>query len=70
MSGLAKEKVLKLAKGFLGRGKNCIRIARNRVDKALQYALIIIIIIIIIFFFLLVLFAVLFLCLGSVDFFV
>ena len=30
--------VLSLAKGFRGRSKNCIRIARERVEKALQYA--------------------------------
>ena len=30
--------VLSLAKGFRGRGKNCIRVARERVEKALQYA--------------------------------
>lgn len=30
--------VLKLAKGFRGRAKNCIRIARERVEKALQYS--------------------------------
>ena len=33
-----KEKILKLAKGFRGRAKNCIRIATPRVEKALQYA--------------------------------
>lgn len=33
-----KDKVLKLAKGFRGRAKNCIRIARERVEKSLQYA--------------------------------
>ena len=33
-----KDKILKLAKGFRGRAKNCIRIARDRVEKALQYA--------------------------------
>lgn len=27
----------RLAKGFRGRAKNCIRIARERVEKALQY---------------------------------
>lgn len=32
-----KKKVLELAKGFRGRAKNCIRIARERVEKALQY---------------------------------
>jgi large subunit ribosomal protein L20 len=33
-----KDKVLKLAKGFRGRAKNCVRIARQRVEKAMQYA--------------------------------
>ena len=33
-----KERILHLAKGFRGRAKNCIRIARQRVEKALQYA--------------------------------
>ncbi|KAK4774987.1 hypothetical protein SAY86_009922 [Trapa natans] len=33
-----KAKVFKLAKGFRGRAKNCIRIARERVEKALQYS--------------------------------
>eukprot|EP01116_Phalansterium_solitarium_P007587 TRINITY_DN20332_c0_g1_i1.p2 TRINITY_DN20332_c0_g1~~TRINITY_DN20332_c0_g1_i1.p2 ORF type:complete len:143 (-),score=26.10 TRINITY_DN20332_c0_g1_i1:291-719(-) len=32
-----KKKVFKLAKGFYGRAKNCITIARPRVQKALQY---------------------------------
>lgn len=32
------KKVLKLAKGYRGRGKNCYRIALQRVEKALQYA--------------------------------
>lgn len=32
------KKVLKLAKGFYGRNKNCNRIARERVEKSLQYA--------------------------------
>ncbi|PKI65822.1 hypothetical protein CRG98_013776 [Punica granatum] len=31
-----KKKVFNLAKGFRGRAKNCIRIARERVEKALQ----------------------------------
>uniref|UniRef100_A0A061S929 50S ribosomal protein L20 n=1 Tax=Tetraselmis sp. GSL018 TaxID=582737 RepID=A0A061S929_9CHLO len=35
---LKKAKILKLAKGFRGRAKNCIRIAFPRVQKALQYA--------------------------------
>uniref|UniRef100_A0A7N2LVL7 50S ribosomal protein L20 n=1 Tax=Quercus lobata TaxID=97700 RepID=A0A7N2LVL7_QUELO len=33
-----KDRILKLAKGFRGRAKNCIRIARERVEKALQYS--------------------------------
>ena len=33
-----KDKIFKLAKGFRGRAKNCIRIARERVEKSLQYA--------------------------------
>lgn len=33
-----KDKILRLAKGFRGRAKNCIRIARERVEKGLQYA--------------------------------
>lgn len=32
------KKVLKLAKGFRGRAKNCFRIAVQKVEKALQYA--------------------------------
>jgi len=32
------KKVLKLAKGYRGRGNNCYRIALERVEKALQYA--------------------------------
>ena len=32
------KKVLKLAKGYRGRSKNCYRIAIERVEKALQYA--------------------------------
>lgn len=35
---MQKDKVFRLAKGFRGRGKNCIRIAKERVEKALQYA--------------------------------
>ena len=31
-----KDKILRLAKGFRGRAKNCIRIARERVEKGLQ----------------------------------
>ncbi|GAB2258276.1 hypothetical protein Droror1_Dr00014436 [Drosera rotundifolia] len=33
-----KKEILNLAKGFRGRAKNCIRIARERVEKALQYS--------------------------------
>lgn len=32
------KKVLKLAKGYYGRSKNCFRIAAKRVDKGLEYA--------------------------------
>jgi large subunit ribosomal protein L20 len=32
------KKVIKLAKGYRGRSKNCHRIAIERVEKALQYA--------------------------------
>ncbi len=32
------KKILKLAKGYRGRSKNCYRIAIERVEKALQYA--------------------------------
>ncbi len=32
------KKILKLAKGYRGRAKNCFRIAVERVEKALQYA--------------------------------
>ena len=32
------KKVLKLAKGFRGRAKNCFRIAIEKVEKALRYA--------------------------------
>ena len=35
---IPKKLVLELAKGFRGRSKNCISIARERVEKALQYA--------------------------------
>ncbi len=31
-------KILKLAKGYRGRSKNCYRIAKERVEKALSYA--------------------------------
>ena len=32
------KKILKLAKGYRGRAKNCYRIAIQKVEKALQYA--------------------------------
>lgn len=32
------KKVLKLAKGYRGRAKNCFRVAVERVEKGLQYA--------------------------------
>lgn len=32
------KKVIKMAKGYRGRSKNCFRIAVQRVEKALQYA--------------------------------
>ncbi|MDA0902462.1 MAG: 50S ribosomal protein L20 [Proteobacteria bacterium] len=32
------KKILKMAKGYRGRAKNCYRIAIERVEKALQYA--------------------------------
>ncbi|QGR02221.1 50S ribosomal protein L20 [Ehrlichia ruminantium] len=32
------KKIIKLAKGYRGRSKNCYRIALQRVEKALQYA--------------------------------
>jgi large subunit ribosomal protein L20 len=32
------KKVLKLAKGYRGRSKNCFRVALQRLEKALQYA--------------------------------
>ena len=35
---IGKEKIFELAKGFRGRAKNCIKIARNRVEKALQHS--------------------------------
>jgi large subunit ribosomal protein L20 len=34
----SKAKILRLATGFRGRANNCIRIARERVEKSLQYA--------------------------------
>lgn len=33
-----RKKILKLAKGYRGRSKNCYRIAVERVEKALAYA--------------------------------
>jgi large subunit ribosomal protein L20 len=35
---MRRQKVLALARGFRGRAKNCVRIARERVERALQYA--------------------------------
>ncbi len=35
---LNKKKLFQLAKGFRGRAKNCVRISRPKVEKALQYA--------------------------------
>lgn len=32
------KKILKLAKGYRGRAKNCYRVALQKVEKALQYA--------------------------------
>ena len=32
------KKIIKLAKGYRGRAKNCFRIAIEKVEKALQYA--------------------------------
>lgn len=32
------KKILKMAKGYRGRSKNCFRIAIEKVEKALQYA--------------------------------
>ncbi len=32
------KKILKMAKGYRGRSKNCIRIAIEKVEKALRYA--------------------------------
>ena len=36
-AAMRNDKIVKLAKGFRGRAKNCVRIARERVEKALQY---------------------------------
>ncbi|GAB5358838.1 hypothetical protein AAMO2058_000493300 [Amorphochlora amoebiformis] len=38
MSGMKKKLVFKFSKGFRGRAKNCHRVARNRVEKAMQHA--------------------------------
>ena len=35
---MQRSKILRLAKGFRGRAKNCVRIAKSRVERALQYA--------------------------------
>ena len=32
------KKVIDMAKGYIGRGNNCFRVAIQRVEKALQYA--------------------------------
>ncbi|MBL6664776.1 MAG: 50S ribosomal protein L20 [Rickettsiales bacterium] len=32
------KKIIKMAKGYRGRAKNCFRVAIQRVEKALQYA--------------------------------
>ncbi len=32
------KKIIKLAKGYRGRAKNCFRVAIQRVEKGLQYA--------------------------------
>ncbi|MES2798067.1 MAG: 50S ribosomal protein L20 [Bacteroidota bacterium] len=33
-----RKKILKLAKGFYGRGKNVWTVAKNKIEKGLQYA--------------------------------
>lgn len=33
-----RKKVMKLAKGFFGRGKNVWTVAKNKIEKGLQYA--------------------------------
>jgi len=38
MGGMGHRKLFDLAKGFRGRSKNCIKTARQSVEKALQYA--------------------------------
>lgn len=35
---MQRSKILRLAKGFRGRAKNCVRVAKQRVERALQYA--------------------------------
>lgn len=32
------KKILKLTKGYYGRSKNCYRLAKNRLEKGLQYS--------------------------------
>jgi large subunit ribosomal protein L20 len=38
MAGFSKKKYLRLAKGFYGRAKNCIKLAIPKVEKGLQKA--------------------------------
>jgi large subunit ribosomal protein L20 len=38
MAGFAKKKYFKLAKGFYGRAKNCLKVAIPKVEKSLLYA--------------------------------
>ncbi|EGR31221.1 hypothetical protein IMG5_115540 [Ichthyophthirius multifiliis] len=38
MAGFSRDKYKKLAKGFYGRSKNCIRVMAGRVHKALRYS--------------------------------
>lgn len=38
MTGFSYKKIFRLAKGFYGKGKNCISVAAPRVDRALQMA--------------------------------
>lgn len=38
MTHLSKKKIFRLAKGYLGKRKNCLRMANQAVEKALQYA--------------------------------
>ena len=35
---LRRKKILKLAKGYYGRAKNCLRIGIEKIEKALRYA--------------------------------